>query len=68
MMTSLLGFWSRGVRIGDKGKVKVYPNYQPVLSYALMAMAHRQEHTGIIRKNRAGPESRLSPASGLSDG
>ncbi|MDC0321645.1 DUF58 domain-containing protein, partial [Akkermansiaceae bacterium] len=54
MMTSLLGFWSRGVKIGDKGKVKVYPNYQPVLSYALMAMAHRQEHTGIIRKNRAG--------------
>ena len=54
MMTSLLGFWSRCVKIGDKGKVKVYPNYQPVLSYALMAMAHRQEHTGIIRKNRAG--------------
>ena len=42
MMTSLLGFWSRCVKIGDKGKVKVYPNYQPVLSYALMAMAHRQ--------------------------
>lgn len=54
MMTSLLGFWSRCVKIGDKEKVKVYPNYQPVLSYALMAMAHRQEHTGIIRKNRAG--------------
>lgn len=54
LMTSLLGFWSRFVKIGDHGKVKVYPNYQPVLSYALMAMAHRQEHTGIIRKNRAG--------------
>ncbi|MEN8773108.1 MAG: DUF58 domain-containing protein [Akkermansiaceae bacterium] len=54
LMTSLLGLWSRLVRVGDEGAVKVYPNYQPVLSYALMAMAHRQEHTGIIRKNRAG--------------
>ncbi len=54
LMTSLLGLWSRQVKVGEVGTVKVYPNYQPVLSYALMAMAHRQEHTGIIRKNRAG--------------
>ena len=54
LMTSLLGFWSRLVKVGDEGTVKVYPSYQPVLSYALMAMAHRQEHTGIIRKNRTG--------------
>ena len=54
LLTSLLGLWSRSCRLGDDGAVKVYPNYQPVLSYALLAMAHRQEHTGIIRKNRAG--------------
>lgn len=54
LLTSLLGLWSRRHLIGEVSSVKVYPNYQPVLSYALMAMAHRQEHTGIVRKNRAG--------------
>jgi len=54
LLTSLLGLWSRHCLVGEEGSVKVYPNYQPVLSYALLAMAHRQEHTGIIRKNRAG--------------
>ncbi len=54
LLTSLLGLWSRNCLVGKEGSVKVYPNYQPVLTYALLAMAHRQEHTGIIRKNRAG--------------
>ena len=54
LLTSMLGLWSRRHLVGAESEVKVYPNYQPVLSYALMAMAHRQEHTGIIRKNRAG--------------
>lgn len=54
LLTSLMGLWSRSCLVGAEGAVKVYPNYQPVLTYALMAMAHRQEHTGIIRKNRAG--------------
>jgi uncharacterized protein (DUF58 family) len=51
---SLLGLWARRSFAGEEGKVRVYPNYQPVLSYALMAMAHRQEQTGIVRKNRTG--------------
>jgi len=54
LLTSILGLWSRRYLVGEEAGVKVYPNYQPVLSYALMAMAHRQEHTGIVRKNRAG--------------
>ncbi len=54
LLTSLLGLWSRRHLLGENSDVRVYPNYQPVLSYALMAMAHRQEHTGIVRKNRAG--------------
>jgi uncharacterized protein (DUF58 family) len=53
-LTSLLGLWARRYRLGESSQVKVYPNYQPVLSYALLAMAHRQEHSGIVRKNRAG--------------
>lgn len=54
LLSSLIGLWSRRCFVGAEGSVKVYPNYQPVLSYALMAMAHRQEQTGIVRKNRAG--------------
>ena len=54
LLTSPLGLWVRNVRAGYEESVKVYPNYQPVLRFALMAMAHRQEQTGIVRKNRAG--------------
>lgn len=54
LLGSLLGLWGRKVRVGEESSVKVYPNYQPVLSYALLAMSHRQEHTGIVRKNRSG--------------
>jgi len=54
LLTSPLGLWSRRIRSGVEDQVKVYPNYQPILRFALMAMAHRQEQTGIIRKNRAG--------------
>jgi len=53
-LTSLLGLWARRHRLGESSEVKVYPNYQPVLSYALLAMSHRLEHSGIVRKNRAG--------------
>ncbi len=54
LLTSPLGLWSRRTKGGQEDLVKVYPNYQPVLRFALMAMAQRQEQTGIIRKNRAG--------------
>ncbi|MCH1510334.1 MAG: DUF58 domain-containing protein [Akkermansiaceae bacterium] len=54
LLVSPLGLWSRRTKGGQEDLVKVYPNYQPVLRFALMAMAQRQEQTGIIRKNRAG--------------
>ncbi len=52
--SSLLHLWARNSQVGEEGATKVYPNYQPVLRYALLAMAHRQEQSGIVRKNRAG--------------
>ncbi|MGJ8694984.1 MAG: DUF58 domain-containing protein [Verrucomicrobiaceae bacterium] len=54
LVTSLLGLWNRACQVGEEGSTKVYPNYQPVLSYALLAMAHRQDQSGIVRKNRPG--------------
>ncbi|MGC6425730.1 MAG: DUF58 domain-containing protein [Akkermansiaceae bacterium] len=54
LQTSLLQLWNRHLLAGKDEVTKVYPNYQPVLRYALLAMEHRQEQSGIVRKNRAG--------------
>ncbi len=51
---SLFFLWNRLSFAGEEQTTKVYPNYQPVLRYALLAMEHQQEQIGIVRKNRAG--------------
>ncbi|MGD7651851.1 MAG: DUF58 domain-containing protein [Verrucomicrobiales bacterium] len=48
------GFWKRRRKLGAAEKVKVYPNYEPVLRYALLAMQHRESPMGIVRRPRAG--------------
>lgn len=51
---SPLGFWFRKCRSGNRQTTRVYPNYEPVLRYALLAMANRAEQMGIVKKNRTG--------------
>ena len=51
---SPLRLWSKRARGGEAQSTRVYPNYEPVLRYALLAMANRAEQMGIIKKNRAG--------------
>lgn len=51
---SLLRFWTRQVRAGDRQTTKVYPNYEPVVRFALLTMENRVEQMGIRMKNRAG--------------
>lgn len=51
---SLLGLWLRPYRVGEDGEVKVYPDYEPVLRFALLSMQARQEQMGIVRKSFAG--------------
>lgn len=51
---SLLGLWQRSYRAGEGGTVKVYPNYEPVVRYTLLAMSNRESQMGIIAKNRVG--------------
>ena len=53
---SLLGLWQRQTLHPGKGPetVKVYPNYEPVLRFALLAMQHRESPMGIVRRPRAG--------------
>lgn len=35
-------------------RVKVYPNYAPVMRLSLLATEHRQEQMGIVRRSRGG--------------
>ena len=51
---SLLGFWVRRYRAGTVSATRVYPNYEPVVRFALLAMQHREAQMGIQKRNRAG--------------
>ncbi|BDS05647.1 membrane protein [Oceaniferula spumae] len=51
---SPLRLWTRNCRSGENQTTRVYPNYEPVLRYALLAMANRAEQMGIVKKNRTG--------------
>lgn len=54
LASSLLGFWQRLYRIGETQQTRAYPNYEPVVRFALLAMANRVEQMGIIRRRRIG--------------
>lgn len=51
---SVFGFWARHWLAGDEGESKVYPNYEPVVRFALLSMANRTAQMGIMRKNLRG--------------
>ena len=51
---SPLGLWKRRTLHGENEVVKVYPNYEPVIRFALLAMQHRENPLGIVRRSRAG--------------
>ena len=51
---SVLGLWLRRYLAGEGQEVKVYPDYEPVLRFALLAMQQRQEQMGIVRRSLAG--------------
>lgn len=48
------GFWTRTTLHLSNETVKVYPNYEPVIRFALLAMQHRENPLGIVRRPRAG--------------
>lgn len=54
LVTSPLSLWQRRVERCAATEVRVYPNYEPLISYALLATAQRIEQMGIIKRNRAG--------------
>jgi uncharacterized protein (DUF58 family) len=52
--SSPLRLWERGYASGESANTRVYPNYEPVVRYTLLAVSHRESQMGIIAKNRAG--------------
>jgi uncharacterized protein (DUF58 family) len=48
------GLWTRRTIHLAEENVKVYPNYEPVLRFALLAMQHRDNPLGIVRRPRPG--------------
>jgi uncharacterized protein (DUF58 family) len=54
LRNSPLGLWRRRSFAASLDEVKVYPNYEPVVRFALLAMEHRESQMGIIRKNIVG--------------
>jgi uncharacterized protein (DUF58 family) len=52
--SSILRLWQRRYFAGKSASSRVYPNYEPVVRYTLLAVSHRESQMGIISKNRAG--------------
>ncbi|MFM2169541.1 MAG: hypothetical protein RIS79_3912, partial [Verrucomicrobiota bacterium] len=47
---SAFGLWKRLYLMGEAEQTRAYPNYEPVVRFALLAMANRVEQMGIIRR------------------
>ncbi len=46
--------WQRAHRVGPSSPIRCYPNYQPLVRYALLAMANHTSQMGIIKRSRVG--------------
>lgn len=52
-----LGLLDRHVPVGEPEEIRVYPNFQRVAHYALMAIRHREFTMGIHKRRRRGEGS-----------
>jgi len=51
---SPFGLWQRRYLTDHQDEIRVYPNYEPVVRYALLAMENRENQMGIVMKHRRG--------------
>lgn len=51
---SPMGLWKHASKSGPINHVRVYPNYEPVIRYSLLAIDHNENQMGIVRRNRQG--------------
>ena len=65
---SPLGLWTRRYRSGDTASTKVFPNYEPVLRFAMLAMQHREAQMGLQKRNRTGQSREFRQLRDYQDG
>lgn len=53
-MQSPLRLWERFLTVCGESTVPVYPNYEPVVRHALLALAHQETAAGIQSRRRMG--------------
>ncbi len=51
---SRFGLWRRRHLAGENCEVRVFPNYEPIVRFSLLAMSHRESQMGIHLLNRRG--------------
>lgn len=51
---SLCGLWRNLHFVAGESQTRAYPNYEPVVRFALLAMANRVEQMGIVKRRRMG--------------
>lgn len=54
LVQSRSGLWRRLYRVGEASETRCYPNYEPVVRFALLAMANREDQMGIVKRRRSG--------------
>lgn len=65
---SRLGFWTRRYLAGSPSATKVYPNYEPVVRFALLSMLNNQASMGIRQLNRPGQSREFRQLRDYQDG
>lgn len=54
LVASRFNLWNRLCRSGPRSEIRCYPNYEPVVRFALLAMASREDQMGIQKRRRLG--------------
>ena len=65
LASSALQLWQRRLKVGATDETRCYPNYEPVVRYALLATSHREEQMGIVKRRRSGAPG-VSPTARIS--
>ena len=65
---SRLGLWSRRYLAGSPSATRIYPNYEPVVRFALLSMMNSQAHMGIRQINRPGQSREFRQLRDYQDG
>ncbi len=65
---SRFGFWTRRYRVTSTATTKIYPNYEPVVRFALLSMMNHQSQMGIRQLNRPGQSREFRQLRDYQDG